>query len=158
MPTGVIAAVLNKIESLSGSLFPGGTRPPVYFGSAALAASGAQVRVPYLVVRDDGAETEFFADSGGLEMTAVAVDCFAQTLADADAIAAAVKWGGQAPANKAGLDWGALALTAPRYAISVRPVRSARSLAGYDRDGARAHLVTLTYRVVTGLDATAAPA
>lgn len=153
-----IAAALTKYDGLTAALFPGGTLAPAYFGKAPAVAAGAQRRTPYVVLTDLGSSPAYQSDAGGPEEGGFALDVYADTLADVDRIAAAVKWNGARPDARAGFDQGSLALDAPLYHLLLTRTKEVRAYEGDGVTAQRVHRCTLTYRVQTAIDPTAAPA
>jgi hypothetical protein len=111
--SSVIAAVLDKVAGLTmptGVLF--------FFDEAPLKSgpTGSAVAVvpPYVVLQDDGTDvTEHLDGAPGRpwEVTAFRLEVYATSLAQADQIAAAVRYNGQPIDARAGLDGGTLTLT-----------------------------------------------
>ena len=143
-----VGAVLAMLDALPSNLFPGSVRPPAYLDEAPPTdAAGQPVRPPYLILKDTGtaepdAGTETnLMEAGGFELTA-----YDNSLADVDQAVYAVRWGGQAPDARAGLDFAALDLLAPRHPLAVSAPAERRFYAGLDREGLRTHACSLTYR------------
>lgn len=161
MATSVVGAVIDLYNSINAAHF-GGTRPPIFLGEAAqTTTTGAQQRVPYVVLYDDGIVPTFDSSYGGVEAGAIRLEVFALKVAAVgevtlDSIVAGMKYGGTAPSAKLGLDFGAFTLTGYRYKISLRRTREQYSYAGFTTQGpngetARVHKCALAYRIVTGL-------
>jgi hypothetical protein len=150
------SSVITAVQARWAAVFDQAGDPPLYFDEAPQTdAAGAQVRVPYAVLRDTtGLTPEYFSDHGAVETGDIDVELIATTVAILDGFVARAKWGGQAPSQKAGLDWFALSLTtSPRYQISLRRTNERRSYAGFDYQGARCHSCVLTYEVKAGVAA-----
>lgn len=158
MATSVVVAAQSLYASLSASLFPGNSRPPMYFDRAPeITAAGAQLRPPYVVLVDPTGRTpEYLSNDGGTETGDLTLEVFAGELADVDQIVAAIKFGGSGPSTRAGFDWATLTLTAPYYHVSLRRTNERRYLVSQDKDGKRVHGCTITYEVTTGLSPTLA--
>jgi hypothetical protein len=60
-------------------------------------------------------------------------------------------WDGATPATKSGLDFATLTYSSPYYHVELRRKNVKADYVGLDKDGARVHRVTLTYRVVVGV-------
>lgn len=153
-----VVAGLTKWDGLTAALFPGGTVTPIYFGEAPQVAGGSQRRTPYVVMKDRGSKPAFQSDNGGTQIGGFDLECYADTLADVDKIVAAARWNGSPPASRAGFDGGTLTLDAPLYHVHLLLTDERRSLEGLGQAGQRIHKCLLSYAVMQGIDATAAPA
>lgn len=159
MATSLVASVIDLYNSISATHF-GGTRPPVYLGeSPPVASGGAQQRPPYVVLNDDGFRPEFDSSFGGIERGDIRLEVYALKLdavgeVTVDSIVRGIKWGGSAPSAKAGLDFGAFALTGYNYKIHLLRTLERRSYAGFDYQGQRVHKCELNYACVLGLSPT----
>lgn len=150
----VVKAVMNLYESIPAAAFPGSSRPGIYLDAAPqTTAAGAQLRVPYVVLRDRGRQPEFFMSHGGIEAGTLVVEVYHTDLGTADLIAKAAKYGAGTPGQRQGLDFGTLTLTTPLSAVSLKRVGERRAFSGVDKDGKNVYMVELTYRVVVGLSA-----
>lgn len=123
MANSLIGAVVGRLgtltypETLSGGVWLSEAPPR--------SATGTPVVPPYLVVTDEGTVPQFDLEYHPYETTTFAVDVYAPTLARADAIAHAVKYGGGALAAGAGLDF-AQGLTVTNQAVKDVVRRSER--------------------------------
>ncbi len=149
--TSVTAAVKALYDGLSAGNFPGGARPPLYFGEAPqTGAGGAQQRLPYVVFSEQGRQVQVldFERNSVLVLT-LALDVYANTLADVDGVVDAVRWNGGAVGAGAGFDFGTLGdLTAPRSTHQLLPAGEPRRLEGaLDVTGERVHASRMEYRV-----------
>lgn len=146
-----IAAVMAVYDALTaGPLAAGPTRPPIYFAEAPLVdGSGNRVYPPYCVLTDGGEESEQWDFShNAIVGGSFVLEVYGDQLADADALLRAIRWNGQAPGNKAGLDFAVLSLNSPLYPMNVVPGRRTRSKApGVGRTGQRVHMVRAEYAV-----------
>jgi len=164
MPSSVVSAVHALYASIPASAFGGVSRPTLYTGEAAQTTSAAaQQRPPYGVLTDDGQTPTYDSSFGGTEGGTLRLEFFALKL-DAvsgevtiDSIARGACFGNQAPANRAGLDWGTLPLAGCAYPISLKRTKIQRGYAGFDYQGQRVHKLLLEYRVVAGIAASLAP-
>jgi hypothetical protein len=154
-PKSVVAAALTKYDSLTAANFPSSTRPPVYFDEAPVTdGAGAQLRPPYVVLKDSGRTPDVLSDYGGTEDGAFTLEVYAASLADVDTIVHAIKWNGQNPGQASGFDCGTLpALTAPYSLMHLLRTGEQRFVAGIDQNGRRMHCCRLTYSALTNFDA-----
>lgn len=159
MAHSYVAAAEALYGTLTAALFPGGTRPPFDFGEAsATTSTGAQKRVPYVVLTDLGSDPEYQSDYGGQERGGFELTVYAKTVTDLDTIVTAIRFNGDTPAAKAGFDFGTLTLDAPYYALALTRTREVREYVAPDRDGLRVHRCRITYRVDHAVDPAATPA
>jgi hypothetical protein len=157
-----VSALFDLYNSIAAANFGGTTRPTLFMGEAAqTTAAAAPQRVPYVVLFDEGFRPEFDSSSGGHEMGEIRLEVYALKLDDAsgvtvDSVVRGIKWGGSAPASKAGFDWGTLAFAAGSYLYKIHLKRTfeRRSYAGFDQDNARVHKCELRYECVTGVSPT----
>jgi len=150
------SSVITAVQARWAAIFNQAGDPPLYFDEAPQTdATGTQERVPYAVLRDaTGLTPEYQSDDGAVETGVIEVEVIATTMAVLDGFVARAKWGGQAPAQRAGLDWFALSLTtSPYYPVSLMRTNERRSYAGFDYLGARCHSCVLTYAVTVGVAA-----
>lgn len=159
MATNAVKAAIDLYNSLDATLFGGATRPPIQLDEQPVTGTtGAQRRVPYAVLKDNGFVPEFQSDASAVEKGTIVVELYAELL-DTDAsgvvtvdkMAAAVKYGGAAPGAKLGFDWGTLTLTGYVRPVSLRRTREQRNYAGFNFNGQPVHKCTLTYEVVTNV-------
>lgn len=148
-------SVITAVQARWASIFNGASDPALYFDEAPQAdTTGAQERLPYGVLRDEGLTPEYQSDDGGHETGEIVIELYAVTLADLDALVHRAKWGASAPSARAGLDWFGLSLTtSPRYQISLRRTNERRMSAGFDFQGKRCHRCDLVYEVTVGIAA-----
>jgi hypothetical protein len=143
----VIGAVVERLAGLS---LPAGTT--VWLDDAPVKdAAGAAVAPPYVVVRDDGTTPEFDFQLNPVETTAVRVECYGATLAAADALAAAVRYGGGAVDAGGGLDFceagAGLPLTGQSLETVVRQSEQRTRESARGSAGSPVYRVTLRYEV-----------
>lgn len=152
----VIAAVVAKYETLTAANFPGASRPSIWLDEAPQEdGSGGQLRPPWVIVRDGGGVPRWDTGQNARVVSKFTLEVYANTLADADTIMAAILWNGSAPSVKAGLAFATLILAAPSYAeaSAVYPRGDRRSLAGLDFQAARMHKVAQDFEAITGVSA-----
>jgi len=155
MATSVVAGLMDLYETISASHF-GGTRPRIYLDSApAVDETGAQLRVPYVVLHDRGAVPTYHSSFGGTESGELVLEVFGTTLALVDTYVSAIKYGGSAPSAKAGLDFGSITLTGHLKRVELRRVKETRSYAGFNQASARVHKCELVYKCITEFLSTA---
>ncbi len=147
----ITAAVKAKFDALTASNFPGAARPPLFFGQAPQTdGTGAQQRLPYVEFSEQGRQVQVldFERNSVLVLT-LALDVYANTLADVDATVDAIRWNGGAVGGGAGFDFGTLAdLTAPRSTHQLLPAGEPRRYEPpLDIAGARVHAARMEYRV-----------
>lgn len=158
MATSAVSALFDLYNAIPVAAFGGSARPPLRLGSMSpTSPTGAQQRVPYVVLKDQGFRPEFNSSSGGIENGQFTVEVYAQPLGapsglSVDSIVLGLKYGGSTPEAKSGFDWGSIAITGYLYGISIRRTREQREYAGFDVDGQPVHKCTLTYECVTGLN------
>lgn len=112
---GFNKAVKDLYATLTAANFPGASRPPLYFGHAALrTAAGGFVNVPYVVLEDQGADTELDFESNPQSSGRFTLSVYYEKLEDVDAAGAAIRFNGAAPSARAGFD-NAPALTIPGW-------------------------------------------
>ena len=161
-----VSSLLDLYNSIAAAHF-GGERPQIFLGQAPpTKADASQQRVPFTVLFDEGFRPDFESDHGGAELGVIRLEVFAFDLDAAtgvsvDSIVRAIKWGGQAPENRAGFDWGQFSLeVGSRYEpVHLRRVFEQRSYTGWqiDRPGeptrspARVHKCELRYEVLLGI-------
>jgi hypothetical protein len=149
--TSIQKAVKDKFDGLDASNFPSATAPGFYFGSAPQTdAAGTQLRPPYVVYTesDRGVKPLDF-ERNNLVTVTFTFELVANTLADVDATANAIRWNGGGVGDGWGFDYGTVAgLSAPRSSHQILPVgEPRRAEPTTDRNGARVHVALLTYRV-----------
>lgn len=153
-PKSVPAAALTLYDGLTAGNFPGGTRPPIYFDEAPVTdGAGAQLRPPYVVLKDSGRTPDVQSDFGGTEDGAFTLEVYAASLGDVDTIVHAIKWNGANPAAATGFDCGTLTLTAPYSPMHMLRTGEQRFVAGLDHTGKRMHCCRLSYSALTNFDA-----
>jgi hypothetical protein len=156
MATSAVSALIDKYNSISATYFGGTDRPPIALDSEPVTgATGAQRRVPYVVLKDQGFRPEFNSSTGGIENGTLIVEVYAELLGGSgvtvDSIVQAIKYAGQDPEDKAGFDWGSLTLTGFNYGISLKRTKERRSYAGFNFNGNRVHKCEITYECTLGL-------
>lgn len=147
----VIRAAIDLYETLTASNFPGGSRPPIHFDLAPqTTGAGAQLDLPYCVLKDGGVVPQFDTERNGIEPTQLTLEVYASTLADVDAVVKAVKWNGQDPGDGAGFDFGTLSLNAPAYHMALVRQKEQRFVAeGLGKSGQRVHGCRVSYKAQT---------
>lgn len=166
MPTysSHITAVQGVYDGLTGSNFPGGARwKGPFLDEAPATAADQQLRPPYVVMRDLGADANwtFTGDAGkgtpgqnALVVGEFVIETYALSLGDCDAAMAAILWNGQVPNNRAGLAMASFTLAAPLKGIAgaVVPTKCQRSYAGKPgQTGARVHVTKQWFKVKTAI-------
>jgi len=155
MAATVIKAIQNKIAALTAANFPDSTIPPTFQDEATVTdGSGVQVRVPYIIISAPDTTPEYQSDRGGIENHDIEIVVYAVTAAAANQIAEALKFDGQTPATKAGLDFGTLALDNPYYHIHTARTNNPRAYEDTDQASRRVYSVTLNYSVCAGIKST----
>lgn len=160
MATSVPAAVIALYETISATHF-GGTRPPIYLNQAPRTdTDGSQRRPPYVILYDDGLRPEYDSSFGGIVRGDVRLEAYANKVEatgeiTVNSIVNGFRYGGGDPADRAGLDFGALPLTGVTYAIHLMPVSDQTRYAGFeDKDGKRVHVREIRYQVIYGIKPT----
>lgn len=161
MATTVVSAVFDKYNALTATLFGGTVRPPLQLDEQpATGTTGAQRRVPYVVLKDNGFVPEFQSDGRAIEKGVLVFELYAEVLdtdtsgvVTVDKMALAIKYAGGAPSARLGFDWGTLTITGYTYPISLRRTREQRGYAGFNFNGQPVHKCTLTYEAIAGLKA-----
>jgi len=153
MPVSIPHAVMERYDSLPHGAFPHGHRPPIYLGEAPISSAGDRVRPPYVVVTDQGSRPEYQSDGGAVELGRVQLEVYAVELGQVDQIVLALRFGGQPPAARAGLDWAMLPLDAPYTPTHLMRVSEQRGYAGWDYQGRRVHYCRLDYEATVTLEA-----
>ena len=135
-----ITAVIDFYDTLPGAQFPGGTRYPLYLNEApATDSAGAQVRPPYCTLEDGGRSREVMSDNGGPESGEFSITVHAASVGDIAAAMLAIRFAGQDPKDRAGLDGGTLVLDAPYEPVSVVMLTDTISYSGLGQTGGRVH-------------------
>lgn len=152
--TSIIAAVMTKYDGLTAANFPDATVPPIYLDDPPLVDGAAQVRPPYVALRDNGQVPQYEFERTTLEVCDFALEVYYPTpssggpLANVDAAVTAIKRNGGAVGAGSGFDYGTLAdLTSPRSTHEIRRVRETRRSAGFSHEGRRVYVCILEYRV-----------
>jgi len=153
MATSVIHAVMERYDALPPAVFPGGVRPPIYLGEAPVSSAGAMLRPPYVVITDQGTRPEYTSDAGAVETARVQVEVYAVELGAVDQIVLAVRFGGQPPGQRAGLDWAALTFGPPYAPTHLMRAAEQRGYAGWDYESRRVHYCRLDYEATVTLEA-----
>jgi hypothetical protein len=138
----VIGAVLEKVAGLT---LPAGTT--VWFDESPMRTAAGPVLPPYVVLQDDGTAGDHTFEGLPWELTRFRLEVYARSLAEADAIALAIRFNGQPIASFAGLDFGTLPLTVQHQKSAVwereqrfqEPARAA--------DAEPVFRISMTYRV-----------
>lgn len=151
MARSVIHAVMQFYDALPAAAFPGGVRPPIFFGMAPVASAGQMIRPPYVVVTDDGITPDYQTDGLSLETTSCRVEVYAEQLGVVDDIVTAIRFGGQPPAQRAGLDWAVLPLDPPYQPVQMSRTGEVRKEAGWSYQGHRVYLCRLYYEALIEL-------
>lgn len=143
------SSVITAVQARWAAVFNVAGDPALYFDEAPQTdAAGVPKRLPYAVLRDEtGLEPEYQSDDGAIETEEISIELYATTLAVLDAFVARALWGGSAPSARAGLDWFTFTLVTPRRALSLMRTNERRGYAGFDYQGQRCHVCTLTYEV-----------
>jgi hypothetical protein len=152
-----VKAAIDLYNSIDATAFGGTTRPPIHLDQQpATTSTGAQRRVPYAVLRDNGFAPEFQSNAGGIEKGTLIIELYAEVLdtetagvVTVDKMTRAVKYGGSAPGAKAGFDWGTLTITGYLRGVSLRRVKEQRAYAGFNFNSQPVFKCTLTYEAVT---------
>lgn len=155
MPTtSIIAAVLTKYATLSASLFPSATRPPIAFdemprtNSVGVALSAED---GYVVLKDVGCVPVIHDfELSTREEGQFIFEVFYPRLADVDLAVAAIKFNGASAILGGGFDFGTLDdLIAPRVTHVITRIKETRTKElGYGRTGQLIHCCRIGYRVV----------
>lgn len=159
MAKSAISSLTDLYNSITASAFGGSTRPPIYLGDVPQTdTSGAQQRVPYCCMFDEGFRPEYVSDASAVETGIIRLEVYAVDLDAAsgitvDSIVRGIKFGGSAPPLKAGFDWGTFSFAAGSYLykISLKRVSERRDYAGFNYNSARVHKCELRYECKVGL-------
>jgi hypothetical protein len=156
--TSPIDAVFNFYNSLPSDLFPGGNRPTIWLNEAPQTDSDAsQLRPPYNVVEDSGRAREVQSDNGGPEGGEFTLSIFDFDLGDVGTTALAIRFAGQPPESRAGLDGGTFTLNAPFDPVSLTLVSERVYYVGWgvkpNKDIGRVHAADLVFRLVVAVRA-----
>lgn len=153
MPTtSVTAAVKAKYESLTAANFPGGARPPVYFGLAAqTGTAGTQIRPPYVVFTEASRSVQVLDfERNSMLTVSLVMDVYANSESDVDTICNCIRWDSPTAVGSGnGFDFGSLSdLAAPRSTFQIIPAEEPRRLEKpLDQTGLRMHACRMTFRV-----------
>lgn len=160
MAKSAVSSLRDLYNSIAAGAFGGTTRPPIFLGSVPTKdASGADQRVPYTEMTDEGFRPEYSSDGSAVETGTIllrvyAVDLDAASGVTVDSIVRAIKFGGSAPPVKAGFDWGSFTFAAGSflYKISLRRLSERRDYAGFNYNQSRVHMCELRYECKVGLN------
>jgi hypothetical protein len=145
--SSVIAACMTRYDSLSAAAF-GGTRPPIFFDEAPQTYNSAQLRPPFVVLKDGGLVPSFEFEWGAMEASALSFEVYAETLASVDTCVEAIKYGGGTITAGSGFDGGTLpSLAAGRRSVRVFRTKETRFREGFGHTGALVHRCRLEYAV-----------
>ncbi len=149
-----VKACIDLYESLSAAAFPLSTRPTIWFDEAPT-YDGGQVRPSYVVIKDGGVNTESTCDmeANVIDTGDVTLEIYADTLANADAIAKAIRWNGSAPSARLGFDFGVLTYNSPFIHLQLHRKTEQRFVAGIGHNGQRTHGHRMTYGIMSGVQA-----
>lgn len=149
MASSVVAAFLDRYNDTPAPLFPGAARWPLSFdGVPVVTGAGAQLRVPFADLKDQGTAAGYDAELNVFEETTLTLTLYANSLGDCDAAAEAVKYGGLPINAGGGLDFGPLpTLAVPTQTLQVHRFSERRFVAGEDPANNRVHALELKYRV-----------
>lgn len=160
MATSVPAAVIELYGTISATHF-GGTRPPIYLNEAPQTdTDGSQRRPPYVILSDDGFRPEYDSSFGGIAKGDIRIEVYALKLEASgeitvNSITNGLRYGGGDPADRDGIDFGALPLTGVLYPVHLMPTSDRTRFSGLlDKDGKRIHVRELRYQVIYGINAT----
>lgn len=144
----IIAAVMEKFDSFTASLFPGESRPPIAFDEMPQ-YDGGQLRTTtgYIIVKDGGLQSQHTFESDPIEAGPVIFEVYADTLAHVDQCVNAIRWNGQTPRTRAGFDFGTLILNSPRSHMQMVHRSEQRAMVGIGHTGQRVHYCAVTYDV-----------
>jgi hypothetical protein len=115
MPTAtmsVVGAVIDALQSFTNI-------PNVYSFDVPVQVAGTQIYPPYVVVRDNGTNTDYDYNYYPYEQTDLEILVYANTLAACEAIVEIVKYNGGSAMGQQGLDFGQLPSLATNYANLV---------------------------------------
>lgn len=102
-----VAAVIQKYEALTAANFPGGVRPPIFFGGVPVVSGTSSTELPWVNLVHKGTRVETGLGPDPILVCRFILGAYAITLADVEAIARAIRWNGQAPSQCAGFDFAA---------------------------------------------------
>ncbi len=138
----VVAAAKAKYVTLSGV-----GSAPLYFDDAPVTdTGGAQVRPPYVVLKAEQSRFEAIGANTLLETTPLTFEVYADTLAAADAIAAAINYSGGGEMGGQGFVYGSMT-PGTGTLNKIMPAGESRRMAGVGQAGQRVHCVSLRFDV-----------
>lgn len=149
-----IKACIDLYETLSAVNFPSSVRPPIYFDQPPT-YDGGQLRPTYVVLKDNGVNTESNADfeSNVVDTGSITLEVYADTLAGVDLVVKCIRFNGLPPSSRGGFDFGTLAMSDPFYHMSLHRKTETRSVAGIGVNSQRTHMARLEYTIMTGVTA-----
>ena len=149
----VISGVMGKYGTLLTANFPSSSRPPIYLGEATQQTSAsAQLRPPYVVIRDGSGKDEWDYESNCTTRCGFSLEVFYSSddaVADCGTAMNAILYNGSIPNLDQGIAFMTLDLTAPLYGMAraVTPTTDQYDYVGLDYQGKR------TYRYTQDFDA-----
>src|SRR5262245_15874314 len=130
--TSISNEVTAKYDALTASNFPGGARPPIYFGAAPQVTSGLQLRPPYTVFSEGARRVQpLDFERNSLVTVQLFLDVYANSLAEVDTIVNCIRFNSATPVvgTGSGFDYGTVSgLSSPRSTHQLVPVGEPRRL------------------------------
>lgn len=153
------SSVVTKYQSLTSSLFPGGTRWPIYYGLAtSVDSSGNQLVTDYVVFETPGGmDTTYQTNAGGWEGGMLTMEVISRDTEKIEAVLNAIRFNGQPPANKAGFDWGSLTLGNPFYLIQMVKGNDQLVFVQEDGRGIRKYKGMINWKIKIGINPALTP-
>lgn len=150
----VIAGVMGKYGTLLAANFPSSSRPPIYLGEATQqTAAQAQLRPPYVIIRDAGGKDAWDFESNCMTSGGFSLEVYYSSddaVADCGTAMNAILYNGSNPNQDAGIAFMTLDLTPPLYATArgVTPTTDQYEYVGLDYQGKRTYRYTQDFEAV----------
>lgn len=146
MASSVIGAVVAKWADLTFT----GKPAKLWFDGVPLRDGTTAVNLPTVELTDGGTRPDYDFEYNPIELTDFTFTIRAVTLAEADSIAAGIRYNGGAINAQQGYDFGSLTLTGQTLKSMKRlRERRTREASAHDPDGKPVHRIDLDYQAET---------
>lgn len=115
MASGVVKAVVDKYAGIGAAHFPGGTRPAIHAFRNVTGAGGA---LPVVVITGEKVRRERLDAAEVMETSTLAVEIYAEAMADCDTVLAAMLYAGGAVGDGDGFEDGDLTGLSTGYRLN----------------------------------------